>query len=78
LLHDAKNSRHDRLELVRALEGAGFIARRQKGSHLHLFRESDRRRVTVPIHKGKDIPIGTFKAILKDAGLTVDEFRKLL
>jgi predicted RNA binding protein YcfA (HicA-like mRNA interferase family) len=65
-------------ELVRALETIGFVARRQKGSHLQLFRESDRRRVTIPIHKGKDIPVGTLKAILKDAGLTADELRKLL
>jgi len=65
-------------ELIRALEAIGFVARRQKGSHLHLFRESDHRRVTVPIHKGKDIPVGTLKAILKDAGLTADELRKLL
>jgi len=65
-------------ELIRTLEAIGFVGRRQKGSHLHLFRESDRRRVTVPIHKGKDIPIGTLKAILKDAGLTADELRKLL
>lgn len=65
-------------ELVKALESVEFIARRQKGSHLHMFRESDRRRVTVPIHKGRDIPIGTLKSILKDADLTVDELRKLL
>jgi predicted RNA binding protein YcfA (HicA-like mRNA interferase family) len=64
-------------ELVRILEKIGFVQKRQKGSHLHLFRESDRRRVTVPVHRGKDIPTGTFKAILKDADLTVEELRKL-
>ena len=65
-------------ELVKVLKSAGFVERRQKGSHLHLYRESDRRRVTVPIHKGKDIPVGTLKAILKDADMTGDELRKLL
>jgi len=65
-------------QLVKVLETVGFIARRQKGSHLHLFRERDRRRVTVPVHKGKDIPTGTLKAILKDADLTIEELRNLI
>lgn len=64
-------------ELVRVLEKVGFVLRRQKGSHVHLFRESDRSRVTVPVYAGKTLPIGTLKSILKDANLTVAEFRKL-
>ena len=65
-------------EVVRALKRAGFEERRQKGSHLHLRRESDKRRVTVPVHKGKDMPIGTLRGILNDADLSIEEFRKLL
>ncbi len=65
-------------DLVKTLEKAGFIARRQKGSHLHMYRDSDQKRVTVPIHKGKTIPVGTLKAILKDADLTVDQLRGLI
>ena len=34
-------------------------------------------RVTVPVHR-KDIKIGTLSSILKQAGLTVEEFRELL
>jgi predicted RNA binding protein YcfA (HicA-like mRNA interferase family) len=33
---------------------------------------------TVPIHKGKHIPIGTLKAILNDADIAVDQLRDLL
>ena len=66
------------LELVRALKRAGFEEKRQKGSHLHLKRERDKKRVTVPMHKGRDIPSGTLRGILKDADLSVDEFRQLL
>lgn len=65
-------------QLAKVPEKAGFAPRRQKGSHLHLFRDTDRWRVTIPIHRGKDIPVGTLKAILKDADLTIDELRKLL
>jgi len=41
-----------------------------------MLRREDGRRVTVPIHSG-DIPTGTFHRILKQAGLTLEEFRRL-
>jgi len=65
-------------ELVRALKKAGFIERRQKGSHLHMFRDSDKRRVTIPVHARRNIPIGTLKAILKDADVSTDQMLELL
>ena len=65
-------------ELVKALTRIGFVKRDQKGSHLHMLRESDRRRLTVPMHASRDIPSGTLKAILKDAGISAEELRDLL
>ncbi len=65
-------------QLIRALKRAGFVERRQRGSHLHMRRESDGRRVTVPVHKGRIVPTGTLRAILRDADISVDEFRELL
>ncbi len=65
-------------ELLRALKRAGFAENRQKGSHLHLIRPSDGRRVTVPIHHGRDVRPGTLRGILRDADLTPDEFLELL
>ena len=65
-------------EVVRALERSGFEVRRQKGSHVHLRRESDGRRATVPVHSGKTLPPGTLRAILRDAGLDPEGFRKLI
>jgi predicted RNA binding protein YcfA (HicA-like mRNA interferase family) len=73
-----KLPRVDGQQLIRALERAGFEKVRQKGSHVHLRREADRRRVTVPVHQGKTLPPGTLKAILRDAGIEVDELRQLL
>ena len=61
-------------DLVRVVKKFGFVEQRQKGSHLHLKRDSDKRRVTIPIHKGRDIPKGTLTAILKDAGISIDAF----
>ena len=75
---NAKLPRVNCEELIRALERAGFERVRQKGSHVHLKREVDKKRVTVPCHKGKTLPAGTFRAILRDADLDVEEFRQLL
>ena len=66
------------MELVRALEKLGFEAQRQKGSHLTMRRESDGRRATVPIHKGRDIPNGTLRGILKDADVTAEQLLEVL
>ncbi|MFQ5673032.1 MAG: type II toxin-antitoxin system HicA family toxin [Nitrospinales bacterium] len=38
---------------------------------------NDKRRTNVPMHSGKIIKRKTLKAILKSAGLTVEEFLKL-
>ena len=61
-------------EVVRLLEKAGFQKWRQKGSHLTMFRLSDNRALTVPIHFSKTLPKGTLRAIIKQAGLTAEEF----
>jgi predicted RNA binding protein YcfA (HicA-like mRNA interferase family) len=65
-------------QLIRALKKAGFEEQRQRGSHLHLKRDSDGKRVTVPVHKGRSIPTGTLRAILRDADISVDAFLELL
>ena len=60
-------------ELLRALKSLGFVEQRQRGSHVHLKRLADNRRLTVPVHKGRTIPSGTLRAILRDAELTVED-----
>jgi predicted RNA binding protein YcfA (HicA-like mRNA interferase family) len=60
-------------DAVRALEKAGFRIVRQ-GKHITL--SDGTRLVTVPRHN--PIKAFTMGGIVRDAGLTVDEFRKLL
>jgi len=65
--------------VVRALEKAGFIVVRTSGSHVRLVHTHDpARQTTVPVHKGKDLPRGTLRDIIAQAGMTVDEFLELL
>lgn len=59
-------------EVVRILFKLGFSSKRKKGSHLIL--EKGKRRVTVPIHEGRDVPKGTLNSIIKQAGLSKKEF----
>jgi len=54
-------------DLVKQLEALGFVFVRQNGSHA-IYRNLDKKMVVVPMHN-RDIPVGTFNAILKDAGI---------
>ena len=60
-------------EIVAILDRLGFNEVRQKGSHKQ-FRHPDGRGTTVPFHQGRDISPILLKQIIKDIGLTVEEF----
>jgi len=63
--------------VVNALSKLGYSLDRQRGSHMILRQEqSPHRRLTVSDHK--EIAKGTLRAIIRQAGLTVDEFQGLL
>jgi predicted RNA binding protein YcfA (HicA-like mRNA interferase family) len=62
--------------VVRVLQKLGFKRIRQSGSHA-VFYHPDGRWTTVPIHKGKDVARGTLHKILKDIGISAEEFNKL-
>jgi predicted RNA binding protein YcfA (HicA-like mRNA interferase family) len=62
-------------EIVARLQRAGFIEVRQSGSHLFL-KHPDGRLTFVAMHR-RDVPLGTFRKILKQAGLTEEQFRQL-
>lgn len=60
-------------DCIRALQRAGFVIDRQKGSHVTLIRDDPRARTTVPNHR-KNLKAGTLRQIIRDADMTVDEF----
>ena len=64
------------VEVQRVLEKSGFTCIRQSGSHM-IFHHSDGRWTTLPIHKGRDLGKGVLRKIIKDAGISVDEFDRL-
>ena len=63
-------------EVVKRLKRCGFqLDRQAAGSHEIWYRDFDQRYTTIPNHPG-DLPEGTLRAILRQAGVDVDEFLK--
>jgi predicted RNA binding protein YcfA (HicA-like mRNA interferase family) len=65
-------------KVIRALKKAGFHIHRQSGSHAQLKNiAKPGLRITIPRHS-RDLPFPIVYSIIRQAGLTVDEFRALL
>jgi predicted RNA binding protein YcfA (HicA-like mRNA interferase family) len=64
--------------IIKALEKAGLMVIRQKGSHVQMHHPRRAGVVTVPNHPGVDIKKGTLKGLLEQAGLSFEEFLSLL
>lgn len=62
-------------EAVRAFERLGYEKVRQRGSHVRLAAEG-RGSLTVP--RKRELKRGTLRALIRDAGITVEEFAALL
>ena len=63
-------------ECVRALAKAGFFLRRQEGSHMIVRRSNPFTQVVVPDHK--ELDKGTLRAIIRQTGLSIEDFMNLL
>jgi predicted RNA binding protein YcfA (HicA-like mRNA interferase family) len=60
-------------EVVSRLEALEFIEVRQRGAHKQ-FRHSDGRGTTVPFHQGRDISPVLLRKIVRDIGMSAEEF----
>jgi predicted RNA binding protein YcfA (HicA-like mRNA interferase family) len=63
--------------IMRKLEHGGFKFLYAKGSHHYFHHPVSDRITSVPLHGGKDIGRGLLRKIIKQAGLTVEEFLEL-
>ncbi|HPQ72214.1 MAG TPA: type II toxin-antitoxin system HicA family toxin [bacterium] len=68
----------DYKKVLAALRRAGFEEVRQKGSHIRIEKMTPEGTIKVTIPAHKPIKRSTLSHILKDAGLSVDEFIDLL
>ena len=61
---------------VRAFEKLGWQIARQRGSHIIMVREGENVTLCIPDHK--EVAKGTLRSLIRAAGITVDEFVRLL
>jgi predicted RNA binding protein YcfA (HicA-like mRNA interferase family) len=54
----------------------GFVFKRQHGSHIILRRDSPFAQVVIPDHS--ELDTGTLRAVLRQAGISPEEFNRLL
>ena len=59
-------------EAAKAFEEAGWKAVGQVGSHLVMSKPGLRVNLSIPQHK--ELSIGTLRALIRHAGMTVEEF----
>jgi predicted RNA binding protein YcfA (HicA-like mRNA interferase family) len=65
--------RYSSTELIYVLDRVGFRKRLQRGSHVK-FVDDHGRSVIIPANR-KTLPVGTFRSILNQAGISVAEFK---
>jgi len=61
-----------------ALAKFGFVSVRQKGSHVVMQKKLENTTITVPVPDHKELAAGTLRSIIRQAGLTVEEFVAVL
>ena len=62
-------------DVMKALSKTGYVFDHQTGSHITLL-NSEGKKITVPNHR--ELGPGILRAIIKQSGLTVEEFNRLL
>jgi predicted RNA binding protein YcfA (HicA-like mRNA interferase family) len=61
---------------VRAFAKLGWQIARQRGSHIIMVREGENVTLSIPDHK--EVARGTLRSLIRAAGITVNEFVRLL
>jgi predicted RNA binding protein YcfA (HicA-like mRNA interferase family) len=65
-------------QAIRALERLGFVQVRQRGSHVVLKRQMADGDVGCAVPRHRQLALGTLRGILRQAGVTADEFMRNL
>jgi predicted RNA binding protein YcfA (HicA-like mRNA interferase family) len=65
-------------DVARVARKLGFELDRQKGSHAIFYRSSDKARIVIPMHAGRDIKPKTLLGIIDDMQITPEQFKELL
>lgn len=64
-------------EVKRKLEAAGFIEGSTKGSHVKFIKSTTEGTRTAIVPKHSEVALGTLRSILRQAGITPEEFSEI-
>jgi predicted RNA binding protein YcfA (HicA-like mRNA interferase family) len=64
-------------EVQRKLEAAGFVLVGQRGSHVKFAKQSSAGTLTVIVPRHREVASGTQRSMIRQAGLTIDEWERL-
>jgi predicted RNA binding protein YcfA (HicA-like mRNA interferase family) len=64
-------------EVKRKLEATGFAQISQRGSHVKFIKHTEQGVRTAIVPQHREIQVGTLRSILRQAGITTEEFERL-
>jgi predicted RNA binding protein YcfA (HicA-like mRNA interferase family) len=64
--------------VLRLLQREGYLLLRVRGSHHYPRKPGSNSLVLVPVHGNRDIPTGTLRSIIRQAGMTIEQFAAAL
>ena len=64
-------------QVIRKLRALGFDGPVAGGRHSRMVRRQTGQIIPIPMHKGKDVSVGLIRAIIRQVGLTPEEWNDL-
>ncbi len=64
-------------EVVRRLRKLGFTGPVPGGRHARMVRATSGQIIPIPMHRGKDVSIGLIRAILREVGISPEDWNQL-
>ena len=61
-------------QVIRKLRKLGFVGPVSGGRHSRMVHPETGQIIPIPIHKGKDVSIGLIRAIIREVGISPDEW----
>ncbi|MDI6709044.1 MAG: type II toxin-antitoxin system HicA family toxin [Methanobacteriota archaeon] len=65
-------------KVIKAFSKVGWSVARQRGSHVIMVKENSVVTLSIPVHKNRPVKRGLLRDLIRDAGLTVEQFCELL
>ena len=64
-------------EVIRRLRRLGFDGPVGGGRHVRMIHWHTRKIIPIPMHRGKDVGVGLIRAIIREVGITLGEWKNL-